>query len=249
MVQQWPDPRLMQRLMWRVRQDASAASFVAAGDALALVLGTRGGHPLPIWTQQLANSAVGSLLRVQDTTMDHASPLERIRLSRAAAILSIICPRASAGCDAAISTWMGWGTMPFEAWERTTERNVIETQILLAMFLDDLDQAMGCVNVLLDCEPNGVGLVMHDWVIARLQGHGRARDTQCFNHLWLALRCSNGQVANSALTVLAALVHHTHSPPNREQLLQWMEEIGLGNDRADLIRQPRAERICLGRGN
>ncbi|MBT3220709.1 MAG: hypothetical protein HN348_16605 [Proteobacteria bacterium] len=248
MYQQWPDPRLMQRLMWRVRQDASAASFIAAGDALGLVLGTRSNRPLPMWTQQLANSAVGSILRVQDTTMDHASPLDRIRLSRAAAILSIICPRASAGCDAAISTWMGWGTMPFTAWDGKTDGNILPTQILLAMFLDDLEQAMGCVNVLLDCEPNGLGLLMHDWVIARLQGHGQARDAQCFHHLWLTLRHSGNHV-DSVLVVLAALVQHTHSAPNREALLRLMEEMGVGKDDEEVIRQPRAERICLGRGN
>ena len=233
--------------MWHLRQGASGASFVAAGDALTLLLGTRCSRPLPDWSLQLANAAVGSLLRVQDMTMDQAEPLERIQLSRAAAILSILCPRASAGCDAAISTWMGWDTMPVEATEGNG--NVVPTQALLAMFLNDLEQARDCVSLLLDDESNGVGLVLHDWVIARLQGHGQARDAQCFHHFWLSLRRPERHAADPGLMVLAALVHHTCCSPNRQNLLPWMAEIGVGSEVDPVIHQVPTERICLGRGN
>ena len=206
----------MERLIARVRFSTHAGPYLAAGDALGAALATAGPGGLPQWANDLADAMVGGLLRVQDETMDHAEAGDRVRLAYAAALLSIVRPRASAACDAAIGVWLGWGIGTPSAMAGT---DGLAQRALLAMFVEDLDQASACVDELLVRDPDGVGFLLHDWVVARLQGHGTVRDGQCFDHLRISVVCGGAAGVQPGWIALAFLVHASLSSRNRQEML------------------------------
>jgi len=216
-----PDARLMVRLMIQLRFGDRVGAFTRAGEALAIaILASRGGQPMPQWAEPLADAMVGALLLVEDQTIDSALPEERLRLSIAAIVLSVMRPRASSGTDGAISLWMGWGM----GTPRCVDDELsLLRWTLLRLFLDDNDGAANAVHKMLELAPYGPALVLHDWVVARLQGHGEFRLRQCFSNL-RTLLSSDPTDSHPALLVAAAVALNQCGPMRRAEVLGWLDE-------------------------
>lgn len=215
-----PDPRLMARLAIQVRFGDRIGAFMTGGDALALaILASRGGRPLPEWVDGLADAMVGALLLVEDRTIDDACDEDRVRLSVAALVLSVLRPRCASATDGAVSVWMNWGMGTPRC---ASDATCLLSWTLLRLFLDDTDGAVDAVHALVDREPYGAGMVLFDWVVARVQGHGEARQEACFDHLRTALAAEGS--AQPALLVLAAIVLNQAGPMRRREVLDWLDQ-------------------------
>lgn len=213
-----PDPRLMARLTAQLRTRDRVRAFEVGGEALAVaILGTRPGEPLPDWVAPLADAMVGALLLVEDATIDQAPAAQRLRLASSAIVLSTLRPRASAAVDGAVSMWVGWGTWPTAQLDK--ECSLLRAT-LLRLFLDDVDGAAEAVDLLLDRGAFGPGLVLHDWVVSRLQGHGPERHTMCFQHLRTALDAD--QRSPDLVIVAAVVLNHQLGPMRRGEVIPWL---------------------------
>lgn len=214
-----PDPRLMARLAIQVRFGDRTSAFMAGGDALATaILASRGGQPLPEWVEGLADAMVGALLLIQDHTIDDAPTSDRLRLSVAALVLSVLRPRCACATDGALSLWMNWGMGTPRC---ADDPDDLLRWTLLRLFLDDTDGAVEAVHALVDREPAGPGMVLYDWVVARVQGHGAAREEACFHHLRTLL--GNESEPHAALLVVAAVVLNQSGALRRDRVLAWLD--------------------------
>ncbi|MCB9674278.1 MAG: hypothetical protein H6737_04125 [Alphaproteobacteria bacterium] len=215
-----PDPRLMARLMIQLRFGDKVGAFKAAGEALAIaILASRGGREMPEWAEPLADYMVGALLLVEDETIDTAPPSERLRLSTAAIVLSVMRPHVSAAVDGAVSLWMGWGM----GTPRIADSEVCLLRwTLLRLFLDDVESAAEAVHAMLENRPFGPALVLHDWVVASLQHQGDRRLTQCFGNL-RTLLSADPLDSHPSILVLAAVVLNQIGPMRRGQVLGWLD--------------------------
>ena len=230
-AQRLPDPRLMRRLVEQLRSRDRVAAFEAAGDALAVaLLGTPTGQGFPPWVDELADAMVGSLLLVEDETIDEASPEQRLRLATAAIVLSTVRPRASSATDGAVSLWVAWGTGTPRCLRHETS---LLQWTLLRLFLGDLEGAAEAVHVLLDRDASGPGWVLHDWVVSSLQGHGVARQAMCFQHLRTVFTTSRGE-AHPSLLIVAAVVLNQLGPMLRGEVLPWLH-----------AQAPSTERVAM----
>ncbi len=213
----WPDPRLMQRLQRRVRAENGGRAFMAGGEALALgVLASRGDSGLPAWAEELADTMVGALLLVTDSTLDEATRCERVRLAVAAAVLSSIRPHARGACDAAIDTWMGWGVGPPDA------KDPVDTLVgwaLLCLLRRDAAAARCAVDALQD---DGVGLILQDWTRSVIQGEPVIREAQCFHHLRTHMAHFDSRPAQ---LLMAAMVIQAGAGLRREGVLRWLDRV------------------------
>jgi hypothetical protein len=228
-----PDARVMARLMIQLRfgdRDGRIRAFKAAGDALAIaVLASRGGHAMPEWAAPLARYMVGALLFVEDDTIDTAPASERLRLSIAAITLSVVMPHTSAAVDGAVSLWMNWGM----GTPRCADSEACLLRwTLLRMFMDDVDGAADAVHALVDKKPHGPAMVLHDWVVARRQHHGTARETQCWRNLWTLL-ASDPLQTHPGLLVCAAVVVNQAGPMRRGEVLDWLDHQLVQPERLD----------------
>lgn len=212
-----PDPRLMARLAIQVRFGDRIGAFMTGGDALALaILASRGGRPMPEWVDGLADAMVGALLLVEDRTIDDACDEDRVRLSVAALVLSVLRPRCTSATDGAVSVWMNWGMGTPRC---ASDATCLLSWTLLRLFLDDTDGAVDAVHAL--AEREGAGMVLYDWVVARVHGHGRTREAACFDHLRTALAAEGS--AQPALLVLAAIALNQAGPMRRGEVLDWLD--------------------------
>lgn len=218
-AQRLPDPRMMARLTERLRSSGRVAAFEAGGEALAVaLLGTPPGAPLPEWVDALADCMVGALLLVEDETIDSAPPAQRLRLATAAIVLSTLRPRASSATDGAVSLWVSWGIGTPRCLPNETS---LLQWTLLRLFLDDAEGAAEAVHVLLDRGGFGPGMVLHDWVVSALQGHGPQRQEMCFEHLWTVVTASTGP-SHPSLLVVAAVVLNQLGPMRRGEVVEWL---------------------------
>jgi hypothetical protein len=239
-IDRLPDARLMARLAIQVRFGDRIGAFMAGGDALALAaLASAGGQSLPGWAHDLADAMVGALLLVEDHTIDDASAHDRLRLSSAALVLSVLRPRAACATDGAISLWMNWGM--------GTPRCADDAQdllrwTLLRLFVGDLDGAVEAVHELVDREPSGAGMALYDWVVARVQSHGQARERECFGHL-RTLLAADGSL-DPALLVVAATVLNQAGPMRRDKVLPWLDGQADGHARRSAHIQDERQDIA-----
>lgn len=214
-----PDPRIVARLDGLVRRTGSPRAFAAAGAALeAAVLATCGAGPLPADFIALAEGMRGALMLIQARTVAETDPEFRVDLAAAAAVLSVVLPHEQAACDGAVRGWMGLG-MADPSY--MSDARALGRRALLALLVDDVEQAAGAVAQL---GTGSVGGALYDWVIARRQRHGAARELECWHHLWLLARDEDATRRN-ALVLLAALVAWDRTRAPRGRLVAWLDEI------------------------
>lgn len=214
-----PDPRIVARLDGLVRRTGSPRAFAAAGGALeAAVLGARGVAPLPGDIVALAHGMRDALMLIQARTVEETDPAFRVDLAAAAAALSVVLPEARAACDGAVRGWMGLG-LSDPSYQ--SDARVLSRRVLLALLVDDVEQAARAVAQL---GTDGVCGALYDWVIARRQRHGPARELECWQNLWLLAR-DEGVARRAGLVLLAALVAWDRTGAPRRRLLAWLDEI------------------------
>lgn len=215
-----PDPRLIERLTAQIRsRDGSAAAWVAGGEALALgLLGAReAGGSLPTWADDLADTMVGSLLRVLERSVDEADVPARMELGAAAAVLSVARPHCTSVLDGAVDAWIHWTP---EHPEVHHDEATLAIWTLLHLLRDDAEGA--AVSAWTLCERgSGLGLLLHDWVVTRLQEHGAEREGQCFH----ALRAAVAGEARPTLVLLAAAVATQAAGLRRRSTLPWLDRV------------------------
>ena len=237
-----PDPRLMERLTGRIRsRDGSAASWRSGGEALALAILTSRGlqSSLPLWASDLADTMVGSTLRVLDNSVDHASVKDRVALGLAAATLSVARPHCTRVLDGAVDAWIGWTP---EGPEVEHGEDVLAAWTMLHLMRGNTDAAAECAHVLCDADNTGVGLILHDWVVARIQGHGSQRELQSFHALRAVLSTTGG--FRPGLLIAAAATTTRVTGMKRRTTLEWLDRIALdlaadGTSRATPLAAPR----------
>jgi len=222
----WPDADRMDRLRRRLRsRDSRAQAFIASGEAMALAILARpdepveaqGLAPLPQWAEDLADGMVGSLLLVVDDTVDDASPAERVRLSIAAAVLSVVRPRAESGCDAAVDTWMGWGGSEPTA---ETDDATLFGWVLLCLLRRNGPAALRAVRAF--SGDDGVGLILQDWTMSVLLSEPLLREAQSFHQLRTHLAHEGARPSH---LLLAALVVQTGAGLGRHGVSRWLDAI------------------------
>lgn len=214
-----PDPRLIERLTTQIRsRDGASAAWIAGGHALALgLLGAvdQGGE-LPAWAADLADTMVGSLLRVLERSVNDADVATRVELGAAAAVLSIARPHCTSVLDGAVDAWIHWTP---EGPEAHHDEATLATWTLLHLLRDHPDCAAEAAWAL-GQRSSGLGLLLHDWVVARLQEHGAEREGQCFH----ALRAALG-TAQPGVVLLAAAVATQAAGLRRRSTLPWLDRV------------------------
>lgn len=215
-----PDRRLLGRLVQLLRTKDERSTYCVGGEALANALLASNGAPLPIEAEQLADAMVGSLLIVHAATADAEDADRRVRLAMSAAVVAAVRPHTATACADAMRLWLGYG---IGSPRRHENGYALAARVLLSLWLDDADSAAEAVDALLEIDRTGTAGVLHDWVVARVQGHGVARETQCFDHLRLSLSQSPGGGHGAALIVLAgAVVVRRAGLPIRD-LRAWLD--------------------------
>ena len=217
-----PDIRLMQRLINQIRSPhCTPSAWVSAGEALALaILNTRDVNRLPLWADDLADTMVGALLRILDRSVNDSSDDQRVALAVAAVTLSIARPHTTVMTDAAVAAWLGWGI------GRPGKENdpaVLAAWTQLHLFRRDTDGAAETVTTLLDRQPHGVGLILHDWTVACIQSHGPEREAQNFHHLRAVLPLTSS-LGPGFLLVAAATATQAALLP-RARVMTWLREV------------------------
>jgi hypothetical protein len=175
---------------------------------------------------------VGSLVRVQAETLETCEPGLRLRLALAAVALSVSRPGRAAACDVATGTWLSWDLGP-ERW--IEDERLAAGRVLLFLFLGDDEAACDAVADLGDRFPDGLGLVLRDWVVARVQRHGVERETGCFHHFRLL-----GSLASAPLLLVAgAAALARHAGRSRREVLGWLDDVAL--DRPEVPPSARSQ--------
>lgn len=198
-----PDRRMLGRLVQILRSRDEHPAYSVAGEALANALLASSPGSLPVEAEQLADAMLGSLLRVTSATADAEDADRRVRLAMATAVVAATRPHAALACHQAIGTWMGMGIGSPLRHENTY---ALAARVLLSLWLDDKDAAAEAINALVEIDRTGISGVLHDWVVARLQGHGAEREARCFEALRLSVAFAPGGGDGAALVVLAAAV-------------------------------------------
>lgn len=217
-----PDPRVLVRLTQLLRRDGSPRAWAIAGRALAqAVLAARGRGTWPVEAEGLAEAMIGSLLPVRQATQDSADVALRTELAAGAAVLSLVRPKLWRPLDGALTVWMGGGLGEPQELERST---VLTMRALLALWLDDLADARACVEVLTERGDGSAAWALHDWVLARRQAHGPARETECFHHLRL-LVIGAAHDTTALVITLATLVLWRRMELPRQRALAWLDEL------------------------
>jgi hypothetical protein len=198
-----PDRRMLGRLVQILRSRDEHPAYSVAGEALANAILASSPGELPVEAEQLADAMLGSLLRVTAETADAEDADRRVRLAMATAVVAAARPHAALACHQAIGTWMGTGIgSPL----RQRHTYALAARVLLSLWLNDRDAAAEATNALVEFDRTGLSGVLHDWVVARLQGHGAEREAQCFEALRLSMAFAPGGGDGAALVVLAAAV-------------------------------------------
>ncbi len=215
-----PDHRIMERLAGLIRRGAGVTPFITAGHALAnAIVASRGFGQLPRWADDLADAMVGSLILVQQRSQVDSCPDRRVQLATAAAVLAMVRPRLERVCDGAITTWLGFGMAPAHCHDDATQ---LAARTLHFLRLDDTDAAADAVDALVDHGGVAAGMVLHDWTVSRVQGHGLSREVQCFHNLRLAL---NGAGNTASLQLLASLVVLRRAGRDGSEALHWLDQV------------------------
>jgi len=201
---------------------------MAAGEAIAMAVLTRGGegdpsgasqHPdsLPGWAEALADAMVGSLLLTVDETVDTATLGERVRLSAAAAVLSAVRPTAERACDAAVDTWMGWGVEPPDP---GAADDTLVGWSLLCLLRRNGSGSMAALRALRS--DDGVGLILQDWTLSVIKEAPLSREASSFHHL----RTHMGHFESRPTHLLiGALVVQVAAGLRRSGVFRWLEAI------------------------
>jgi hypothetical protein len=193
-----PAPRILGRLVARLRDEGGGSSaFVLAGDALATSRLGCGRAPLDDDALELADAMSGALLEV-DVQAHRADPDGRVRVAIATAILSFARPRLARSADGWVDAWTGPG---LGAAGRMSDPVALAARALFALRRGDLSDAASAADRLAEIDGDAIAGAIHDWAVARVQGHGAEREASCFEHLVLDL---GGR--HPALVLVAAAV-------------------------------------------
>ena len=217
-----PDPRLMERLTRRIRsRDGAVASWIAGGEALALAV-LSNPQDLPIWASDLADTMVGSLLRVLDRSVDEATADERAGLALAAVVLSVTHPHCTSVLDGAVDAWT--------ADDEVLSRNIVgedtlATWVVVLLLRDRVEVARDTAETLCERDGSGIGAVLHDWVVARAQGHGSSREFQLFHAVRAALLAQRGAMHRPGLVIAAAAAATRGAGQKRRSTGPWLDQI------------------------
>lgn len=217
-----PDKRVMQRLVGLLRQTDSRRAYATAGEALATALLASKPGDLSEEARQLADAMLGSLLLVQRAAHDD-EPEDRVRLALATAVLSVVRPHTESVCDSAIGAWIGFGIGSPRRMQ--DEPEALAARVLLALLVGDADHAAEAVDVLVDVDRSRIAGILYDWVVARIQGHGRDREAQCFHALRLALSHVSGEGYGAALIVVGAMIVHRTARLDRGAVARWLDRV------------------------
>lgn len=194
-----PERRLLSRLVSILRSTEERPAFPVAGEALASAMISSLPDGAPDEAEHIADSMVGALLRVQDAEAGDAD--RRVRCALGASVLAIARPHTRRACEEAAAKWMGFG---LGSPNHHRDEYALAARVLLALWLGDTDGAADAVYALSEDDRLGVSGVLHDWVVARRQGHGPSREAACFEHFLLAFSPRQGDGA--AIVLLAAAV-------------------------------------------
>jgi hypothetical protein len=220
---QWvvsPDRRVLKRLMGLLRQGDSRTAYALAGEALAGSL--LGNVDLPREADELADAMIGSMMLVEAAEPYDEDPERRVQLALSTAVLSVVRPHTARACDGVISVWMGLG---IGSAHRVDDPYTMAARVLLHLFLGDSEAAAEAVDALVDIDRTGVGGVLHDWTVARLQNHGQDREAQCFHALRVSLAGAPGGGQSAALVVLGAAVLNAQAFRPRSEVLPWLSAV------------------------
>ena len=215
-----PAPALVDRVARRLGGEPRAETFAVAGDVLAATLLASGEEGLDRSSDALADAMVAALVGVQAETLEDAEAGLRLRLAAAAVVASVVRPERSAALDAAVSTWLGWGLGP-PSWTPGAWQLALRT--LLALHLDDRDAAVEAVHSLVRSTERGLPLLLHDWVVARVEAGQPERERQCLWQLVLSRRCGDGPCPVLVVVGAAALAERLDLP--RAGLLAWFARV------------------------
>lgn len=196
-----------------------ARVFADAGLLLAEALLIKNVSPAAI---AVLVSSMASAIEAPNWSADN--PEERIRIAGAAAVLSIARPDLATRCDDLIAKWTGPG---IGAPRHMVDPRILARRVLLAMAINDLEDASQSVEALGNLDSKG-GMAggLYDWVVARIQRHGVAREIQCFDHLKLALSDAWDNDAGDAMTLLlGALLLATHGGLSRDHALKLLDAV------------------------
>jgi hypothetical protein len=160
---------------------------------------------------------VGALLLVVDDTVDEAILADRVRLSTAAAVLSVVRPRVGSACDAAMDTWMGWGGFEPKA---DVEDATLFGWVLLCLLRRNGVDALRAVRAM--SGDNGVGLILQDWTMSVLTSQPLRREAQSFHQLRTHLAHDGARPTH---LLMAALVVQTGAGLERHGVLRWLDAI------------------------
>lgn len=216
-----PDRRLLRRLVQLLRSRDERSTYCVAGEALANALLASRPEPLSADAEQLADAMVGSLLIVHAATADAEDADRRVRLAMSAAVVAAARPHTATACADAMSVWIGTG---IGSPRRHESGYALAARVLLSLWIGDVDTAAVAVDALLDIDRTGVAGVLHDWVVARVQGHGVERESRCFDHLRLSLSQSPGGGHGAALIVLAAAVVVRRAGLPMRDIAAWLDQ-------------------------
>lgn len=217
-----PDRRLLGRLVQLLRTREGKGAFTTAGEALANSLLASRPMPLSVEAEQLADAMVGSLLLVNAATADAEEPDRRVRLAVATIAMAVARPHTAAAAYHAVTTWVGTG---IGCPRRQDNPYALACRVLLALWLDDNDTAANAIDTLVERDHTGVAGVLHDWVVARIQGHGADREAQCFDHLRLSLSQTPGGGDGAGLLLLAAAVVVDRMDRPLREVRSWLDGI------------------------
>lgn len=173
--------RIALRVAAVLAQRARPAPFVLAGRALALcVVGgpRRGGRAVD---HRLATAMEGALVLVAHRSAAEPDDTTRLELAASALALAWVRPRLRRAAGAASEAWLSDLGAP----AALPTAAGLSLRVLFALLADQRDVASEAVFALLRHEACPLGAVLHDWTVARLQGHGPLREAQCFEHLQL----------------------------------------------------------------
>ncbi len=222
------DCAAMDRAAVALRHSNSPEGFAQAGALLAPVVLRE--EPTEA-SDRLASAMLGSLMLVeaQDWRCD---PQERVACSLAAAALAMYRPHAARACELAIGRWMGMGIGSPQRLHTDFE---LSARVLLGLWRDDPQDAAETLEQI--AVGKGVLLgVLCDWLVARIQQHGVARELQCFDHLRLGAGTSP---PFSGLMVLGLAVVSRRAGISPEFAVPWFE--GVIAARSEKVRPRRSE--------
>ena len=217
-----PAPRIIERLTSQIRShDCAPGAWIAGGEALAIgLLAAAGEGELDPWASDLADTMVGALLRVLDRSVNTATVEERVRLARAAAVLSVARPHCTSVLDGAVDAWLEWTPEPAEAHHGG---EILGAWTMLCLLRANLDGAAHAAWRLSQVDDGGPGMILHDWAVARIQVHGQSREIGCFHALRTSLSARDDN--QPALLVLAAAVAVQAGKGRRRTVRPWLEDI------------------------